>query len=426
MTSKLSLRRGALAVLLFPFLGLAACATQTGDVDPDVAVETDGVDPSACRTGFCLPPISTSPTIYVPRYCSEICSATSSCETACDGPSGPTTCGGFGTCVACSESLCNSPLKCDTRCKGSDGAVAHCSGWSGSARGDVDMDGLPDTLETELAKKFYPNLNMHCGSYRGWSNGSKGQYYGSNVRCGAIAGAELPAAIRKVGPLSNGWCASGECIEVVYGLPYASDLGDDSTIGEHAGDSEMYAVLLAWRRPTVGYQGAEFATATSYAQALTSAGHWSRIKEFAGAHMCESSTWDSSSFSRPRYLSGGSLKEHALTPSYLWVAEGKNANYFSQSSCNGGGGGMDDCGDNRCLLDRNVGVAKVKNVGELMCHPAPAFDATIPGAGSSVGSCGTANTYNVWSGLKYGTATAYKEKLNQWVIDWGNETYKCN
>lgn len=372
----------------------------------------------------CLPGISGPPP------CSTVCGSSASCGAGCTLSSGAiTTCGSYGLCAACSTKTCSSQGKCSFKCRTSGGAIKRCTDWSYAVNKDADLDGLPDQLELDLAKKFYPILNMHCGTYRGWTYGSKGQFYGSNVRCGTISGAQLPVAVRKVGKQANGWCANNECIEIVYGLAYASDLGDSTTtLGEHAGDSEMYAVLVAYRRPGTNFAGSEWGSGVSYATALTSAKYWARIKAFAAAHMCDPHliSYESSSFHRPSYYSGGVYKQHALTPGTVWVSAGKNASYFSARACDLGGYRTDYCGGTqRCLLDRLTGAQRLTNVGEVGCHPSNRFDYLIPSAGPSTGHCGTANGHNVWSGAKYGGASSWYNKLRNGIIDWGRETHRC-
>ena len=289
--------------------------------------------------------------------------------------------------------------------------------------GDADMDTLPDALEDALARQFYPDLNVHGGPFEGYAGGSRDQYYGADGLCGGIVrltgphcgenGADLPYVVQRVGPLANGWCENRECIEIVYGLPYASDLGNDFGGGAHRGDTEMYAVLLAYKKPLQGYVGPEFGTTTSFAVARTDAKYWAKLEEYAAAHRGDAS--DSSTLRANKPRAGGP----EFLPTYLWVAEGKQGTYFSQSACNSGNAfWSDDCSDHRVKLKRETGVERLRNAGDLACHPPEAFDTTIPSPGPRVGVCGVADAYDVWSGEKYEGGAAFKQILSPFAVDW--------
>ena len=122
---------------------------------------------------------------------------------------------------------------------------------------------------------------------------------------------------------NNGNCSEPfQCIEIRYGIAWNWDLGDDSGFGDHPGDSEMYAILVA-RRDTDGWDWG-----TSWDVAKNDPGYWRLIKEFMSAHWLASG--DSSSF-----RSHGNFG----TPNYqrVWCAEGKHAMYQTQNACNNGG-----------------------------------------------------------------------------------------
>ena len=83
--------------------------------------------------------------------------------------------------------------------------------------------------------------------------------------------------------------------------------------------------------------------------------------------------------------------------------------YPTQSACNNGGfGGADDCGDNRCWIDVIEVIQKLMNVGEsepgrrfsdVIPYPAPARDMSPYGS------------YSVWGGTTFGASTSYKDNL---------------
>src|SRR5688572_27720205 len=52
---------------------------------------------------------------------------------------------------------------------------------SPAAATDGDRDGIPDALELALAQRFFPTLNLHCGSFEGLAYGDRRQLYGHSV-----------------------------------------------------------------------------------------------------------------------------------------------------------------------------------------------------------------------------------------------------
>lgn len=263
---------------------------------------------------------------------------------------------------------------------------------------DGDHDGLPDSLETALAQRFFPVLNLHCGTFEGLAYADRRQLYGLTVPGYSDSSrGRIPFVAHPYNP-GNGSCSEPfQCIEIRYGIAWNWDLGDDVFGGAHQGDSEVYAVLVA-RKDTDGSDWG-----VSWTTAQNDVSQWRLIKEFMSAHWGTAS--DSSTFrSQGNY--------GTTTVPRVWCAEGKHAMYPSQSACNSGNiGNIDDCSDNRCDITTEV-FQKVQNAGE----PSSALDPFLlfPGSAKDVSPSGT---YNVWSGASFGTATDYKSNLTQ-SLNW--------
>jgi hypothetical protein len=266
---------------------------------------------------------------------------------------------------------------------------------------DGDGDGIPDSLELALAQRFFPVLNLHCGTYEGLAYGDKRQLYGLDVPGYTNSkNGRLPFVAYPYNPGNGVDCDEPfQCIEIRYGVAWNWDLGDDvgNDFGfgtSHRGDSEMYAVLLA-RKDTDGADwGVDWATAQN------DPSQWRLITESMNAH-------DGSSF-RSQGNFGTSTVQR------VWCSEGKHGMYATQSACNDGGFyGSDDCSDNRCDITTEL-FQKVQNVGQSWAPlqysiPYPGADSTTPPSG----------TYNVWSGDPFGSsdATAYKTHFTH-PINW--------
>lgn len=388
--------------------------------------------------------------------CASTCSAQSSCDLRCDNGPSSTTCGGYGVCIAkpaCSASVCNGGGTCATRCM-HDGVEKRCDEWSHATRNDADLDGLPDALERALARRFAPTLHLRNSSYNGSLQGDLGQLYG----VGHVAdnpGSEWPVRVRPVRPSMD---TSGEfhgipfgeilscgdsyqCIEIVYVLPYNWDLGDDLGWGwqtSHRGDGEMYAILVTRKDPLQWVAG-EWKTPrwnVPWSTAQNDASAWTGFTEFVSAHMCAPLTpWG-------EYSDGSRARDIRLSPArpmgdgtHLWVAEGKHANYFSESACDGGGvcdlgGCSDDCSDNYFVLDPAVefrgGDGPMRNAGEEWCHAHPTIDATItnPGGGKNSEPFGV---YDVWSDVPFGDDVEGRPLvlLGRTLTWWQGSGYRC-
>lgn len=275
-----------------------------------------------------------------------------------------------------------------------------------AAATDGDLDGIPDTLELALAQRFFPTLNLHCGSYEGLAYGDRRQLYGhyvsgyTNSSNGKIAFVAHPYS-----PGTGYDCAEPfQCIEIRYGIAWNWDLGDDFARDAHRGDSETYAILLA-RKDTDGSQWG-----VSWDVAKNDATQWRLMKEFMSAHW--KAPGDSSSFRKHGNYG-------ATTYQKVWCAEGKHAMYPTQSACNNGGTlDADDCSDNRCDIRSDVYV-DVQNIGELSVP----LNRYIPYPGSTK-TTSPSGTYDVWGGLKFGDATDYKSHLTR-SLSWCSGSQYC-
>lgn len=369
----------------------------------------------------------------IPRTCGQYgtcqscsaCTSSSACEDTCEQGGQTTTCGALGVCRSCSYTTCaGSSCRKDCRDLAAGGALVDCNEWGatqdtyGADTGDWDLDRIDDDFEHALAARFYPNLTMSTAAINGCDS-DRHLYYGD----GDGVPRSVPYVVNLEIGASNG-CPYGECIEILYGIPFNWDAGDlqqttlgDFGIREHRGDSEMYAVLLA-HRPQ---DGSRFWGTTSSATARTSTSYWRAIKHFSSAHMCEPaflwSSPDSSAF-QSEGVSG------RTTPRMLWAAEGKHALYFSDDACDAGGWhGSDDCSPGAQQLDWNLGRSALRNAGAYACNEG--FDATIASPSWHCYTEPTA-TESVWSGAPFGESSAWRSKLNTTVLDWRDLTYRCH
>jgi hypothetical protein len=373
-------------------------------------------------------------------------------------------CDGDGSCVgltdsgtdsgafaSCSTTTCNGPAACSTQCLDTDGAVKACNAWSFDHADDADLDGIPDTLERALARRYAPKLHLRPTTWNGTPGGDLGQIYGFG-QFGNAPGSDWQFVVRPVTPYFDNEVTFGgrlvgqiqscaelyQCLEIVYILPYNWDLGDDLDHGEftsHRGDGEMYSVLVTRKDPLWRINGVlhtpDFDTPFSIAKSDPTA--WRAHDEFVSEHMCaanvagepsDSSHFRTNLFS-PTVPAGGGTE--------LWVSEGKHANYFSADECDAGGvcigGCTDSCNGNTFVLDPGVqfaGDGPLRNAGEEICSSHPSLDpiTTMPGATPETRNGGT---YNVWSDQPFGDdhegrGTAL---LRANTLDWWHGNHRC-
>jgi hypothetical protein len=270
---------------------------------------------------------------------------------------------------------------------------------------DGDLDGIPDALELALAQRFFPTLNLHCGSYEGLAYGDRRQLYGHSVPGYTnSSNGKIPFFARPYNPGTGADCAEPfQCIEIRYGIAWNWDLGDNFGGGGHRGDSEMYAILVA-RKDT---DGSEWGT--TWAVAQNDVNQWRLMKEFMTAHL--NTSGDSSS-----YRAHGNLG--SATYQKVWCSEGKHGMYRTQSSCNNGGFlDADDCSDNRCDIRADV-YQDVQNIGE----PTVPLNRYIPYPGASK-TTPPSGSYDVWGGTKFGDSGDYKSRLQRTLAWCSGPTY---
>lgn len=272
---------------------------------------------------------------------------------------------------------------------------------------DGDLDGIPDALELALAQRFFPNLNLHCGSYEGLAYGDRRQLYGHAVSgYPNSSNGKIPFVAHPYNPGNGSDCAEPfQCIEIRYGIAWNWDLGDDAFGGGHRGDSEMYSILVA-RQDTDGT--GQWGTTWQVAQ--NDVNQWRLMKEFMTAHL--NTDGDSSSYR-------GHGKTGATTYQRVWASEGKHGLYPSQNACNNGNAAdIDDCSDNRCDIRADV-FTDVQNIGEVTVP----LNRYIPYPSSSK-TTSPSGTYDVWSGLSFGNAGDYKSRLTR-PLSWCTASLYC-
>lgn len=334
----------------------------------------------------------------------------------------------------CSAQLCSSVSSCDVACS-QGGVVTSCSAWSFQTAGDADLDGVPEALENELSRLFFPTLRLRASSHNGSPNGDWGQLYSGERGMGdwqfvvrpvtAYADRTQQVWNRDIddyeyfGPVHQ--CADGfECLEIVYVIPYNWDLGD--FVGSHRGDGEMYSVLVARKDPRIKQDGLDVEPrwGAPWETAKHDPAAWVGYSEFASAHMCAGS-WDSSSH-RFRTFSPG-----AQGVSTLWVSEGKHANYFSQGACDHGASYFDSCDNNGLTLvfaDRyGGGAGPLRNAGDESCHSHPTLDhlTAYPG---ELRTHAPYASYDVWSDAPFGDDDVGRPRalLRAGTMQWWKES----
>jgi hypothetical protein len=314
---------------------------------------------------------------------------------------------------ACSSGVCSAVTDCEKQCF-DNGVSKTCNVWSYENGGDADLDGVPDALENELARRFFPTLRLRATFVNGGlPNGDWGQLYSGGTFPG-----DWHFVVRKVTPYGDlsrqilnpdtqqyetrgpvYRCGDTECLEIVYVIPYNWDLGDTwASIKAHRGDGEMYSVLVARKDPQVLLDGLDVAPAwdVPWGTAKYDASAWRGFTEFATAHTCTAA--DSSVY---RFRT---FRTDVEGVTRLWVSEGKHANYFSQGDCDHGAFYTDSCDDNNfemVFADQYAGAGPLRNAGEEACHSHATIDhfTAYPGDTSSHPPYAD---YDVWSDAPFG------------------------
>lgn len=408
----------ALSLLLF---ATAASAQYCGDLVCSLGEEWCTTDCSHCGDYICTPELGEN------RYtCTQDCVCGDGvCSTGEDGSYCPEDCPPPPVCTPDSCTSCGRP-----------------------ASGDADSDTVPDSLEYDLAHRFFPTIYL------------QGADYDINVSY-LHRGLSIPYTVQ---PLTGAMCDEDrECLEIRYGIAYSYDFGDNqwwirtfTPDHPHQGDSEFYAVLLQ--------------RTASWAIAGADSNAWQLIRDFTAAHWTEttdSSRMVSYGYCPPQcsgFAEGGCLSRSQchwfagfcigsygcgnyweqescqfagcqwLPPScgnngdvhcystsprttrnVLYASERKHGLYHSDSECDSGAWTADECPSN--IYDmRNDKEGKLQNIGKSDNYWA--FDTTL----QHPNLCGT---YQVWGTAKFGEATAYSKHFTtpmNWNLPSAAET----
>ena len=358
-----------------------------------------------------------------------------------------TTCAGqFYSC----DSACPPPTEAD-RCLPTGGCQSDtCGTCTRPAMPlDQDLDGVPDTLEHDLAHNWFPAIML-----QGFEDDLEESYF--------YQGLAMPYVVQPLAPRSI--CDEPyECLEVRYVLAYQEDTGDTIFgIFGHAGDSEFYGALLQ--------------RTTSWDQAKNNPAAWQMIRDFTAAHWGTSGdtsryaaygscgpycqgydNWEEGCRAQGSYCSwfggfcsggsddnfqpcswnsdegscffaGGSCNWIDSRCSYrtslpvcettspatsfrtLYAAEGKHGTYHSKFECDEGGfADADACPFNRYNL-RSYKGQLLQNVGSLATRFS--FDETV----QHPNFC---TLYYSWSGIKFAESTDFKHHFTynfSWVL----------
>ncbi len=254
---------------------------------------------------------------------------------------------------------------------------------------DEEWDGLPDSLESAIAWRYFPQYWMR------WYVSDVVQWYGTNdpVRTGKI-----PFSVRSV-PSGNGRCTEDrQCLEVKYAMAYHRDCGDDPWGGcsgsyDHDGDSEFYAIMVARSSPN----GSTSMWGVPWATARTSVSYWYLTTSYAASH--EGTSTDGSTYS---------YYAKWPQPAVIYVAEGKHAAYHTIGSCDAGGFlGSDYCAAN--YNGRNyMSESRLLNVGNPDSHSGISSLIRYP---NNIGNPTPA--YDVWGGADFADSSPYDGKFER-------------
>jgi hypothetical protein len=270
------------------------------------------------------------------------------------------------------------------------------------------------------------------------SSSSQYQFYGLTTDswgfptlCAGNPNCKLPFVVRRVPPLQGarlGWCAEGQCLEILYALPYNWDLGDAFRFTSHRGDAEFVAVLVAFKRADDEPNGLDWGQGRTWEMARTNLGFWRVVGRYYAAHLCSGA--DSSRFEFPRNsLDGTHYWYEDGYGTSVWVAEAKNGSYPSAATCDEGGLYFDNCQNGR-WLDRNALLPKLVNAGESVGgtpqnpgYTCAGFDTTI--AKPMFMFSPSTTTLQVWGTENFDTSTSLYNLFHPFELDWGGGRWHC-
>jgi hypothetical protein len=310
---------------------------------------------------------------------------------------------------------------------------------------DNDYDGVPDSLEYDLAHRFFPII---------WLQG-----YDYDLAVAYLyLGHTIPYSVQ---PYTGGICDQDrECLELRYGIDYTYDFGDNewyirhTVDAPHGGDSEFYAVLVQRTAPWVtasadssswqlirdftsahwgtttdssrmvsyGYCPPECtffnnqSTCTTHSQCGWFQGFCSGASSQPGVSCGEQWDQESCQFSGCRWLppscyNRGDVHCYSNSPlttyNTLFSSERKHGLYHSDSECDSGAWSADECPSNAYDL-RWYKDGKLQNVGSSGNHGA--FDTVM----QAPDMCGL---YQFWDDPQFGESTPYKQHFTT-AMNW--------
>lgn len=300
-----------------------------------------------------------------------------------------------------------------------------------------DGDGIPDTLEYDLAHRFFPSVIMRSSTV------DFGETY-------FYAGKAAPYLVKAYQGAANGICGEAyQCLEVRFGLPYFYDHGDQGFPG-HLGDSEFYAILVrrtsSWpvaqgdvsqwqiiRDFTASHWGAGLADSSrygAYGYCPESCSRWNndeiRCSQTFGCSNMPGQCMGGMSSSGPNYYPCNSYSDGfscsaagcqwqpaqcvqslfcysgspLTTPMTLYASEKKHGTYHSDAECDAGGfslgiGGADECPNDYPVNLRDYKGNLLQNIGNVEDHSSDVL----------IQHPDRCQLYDVWGGLKFGSSS---------------------
>lgn len=346
----------------FPALLLGCSGDPVGGDDPrDAAPDGRSLDSGHVDAAVDGSPGDAGPPADAGLDGGQADGATDPCGGAClQGLHDPCTCAAVDPCGWQGNGVC------DDACR----AVLPGTFFPDLVDCDLDLDGLYDCLEAELATQFEPYL---------WLSHKEEGYRDDRLPHFAVA------------PIA------GPGVSIFYALAYYRDYGDPDLFGltSHPGDSEVIVVEVSATGP--GPQD----------------GPWALDRLFLSAHYgtaTDGSGWFGLADIQVHADASGS--QHPV----VYVAEWKHANYRSLSACDAGALGTDHCEE---FLQELVGIAPARNLGSPLV---PFLDDVLHDGNheffwSPIHFCGwqEASLSNADRGACPGLTSTYEAYLGRWL-----------
>lgn len=266
---------------------------------------------------------------------------------------------------------------------------------------DVDIDGMDDNCEHQLAVAFAPGLQVD-GSECNW-DGALGR-----------VGGEYYYGVQLINP------GNGSRVRIVYLPAYYKDCGYtfDAHLDSHEGDSEFIIVDLGFRALTSAEQ-----PTWQFLQAFLSA-HCGA--EFLGLEVgSECQWWDAGYWERE----GRWVDSRRYGAPVVWVASGKHSNYYSKEHCSASETKLQSwargCSTNGTFRRFPV-VGSWQNIGSIRN---PLVNVTGPRWGSQHASMARTEAFwnefekfYGWQDSRSGGSTAIGEILASYALFYGPGT----